>query len=446
MPTNTYVALRTTTLSSDTATITFDLTGISGYTDLVIVANQYVKFSSAGTAGVFLRFNGSSAAYYSTTVLYGNGSSALSARNTNQTRGQVAQTYTSTATTSTKFNPAIINIQNYSNTTTYKTTIGRGNAADGVVDANVMLWRGSTGSSTEAITSIEISTDGTTFYAGSTFSLYGISAIGGVTPKATGGTVTSDSTYWYHSFEMSGNFVPNQSLSCDYLVVAGGGGGGSWSGGGGGAGGFRTGSAFSVTAQSYPITVGGGGSGSPDRNSNGTNGTNSIFSTITSSGGGYGGSDSVKGGVSGGSGGGGAPNSGAGGSGNTPSTSPSQGNNGGTAGSGAPFPAGGGGGAGAVGSNGSGSQAGNGGAGTSSSISGTAITYAGGGGGSLDSGTPSGFGTGGVGGGGNGGGTTSGFPGTVNTGGGGGGGCGGGATTAGGNGGSGIVIIRYLKA
>ena len=44
--------------------------------------------------------------------------------------------------------------------------------------------------------------------------------------KATGGTVTSDSTYWYHTFTSNGTFVPNQSLSVEYLIVAGGGGGG----------------------------------------------------------------------------------------------------------------------------------------------------------------------------------------------------------------------------
>jgi len=172
---STYTPIATTTLASDASTYTFSSIPQT-YTDLIIIASQYVKFTSAGTAGVFLRFNGSSAAYYSATLLYGTGSSALSARNTNQTRGQVAQTYTSTSSTSTKFNPAIVQIQNYSNTTTHKTTIGRGSAADGVVDANVMLWRGSTGSSTEAITSIEISTDGTSFYAGSTFTLYGIAS------------------------------------------------------------------------------------------------------------------------------------------------------------------------------------------------------------------------------------------------------------------------------
>src|SRR5210317_2042945 len=77
------------------------------------------------------------------------------------------------------------------------------------------------------------------------------------------------------------------TTSVDYLVVAGGGGGGNGNGGdaagGGGAGGFRTGSSFPVTsATAYPITVGGGGSNTADGNP-------SVFSSITSTGGGKGG-------------------------------------------------------------------------------------------------------------------------------------------------------------
>jgi hypothetical protein len=77
-----------------------------------------------------------------------------------------------------------------------------------------------------------------------------------------------------------------------YLVVAGGGagGGGSPQSGGGGAGGLRTnfpgGSTFPVSPGStYPFTIGGGGSGSAST-AIGASGSNSIFSSITSTGGG----------------------------------------------------------------------------------------------------------------------------------------------------------------
>lgn len=233
------------------------------------------------------------------------------------------------------------------------------------------------------------------------------------------------------------NTTNTEPYNIDYLVIAGGGGGSSY--GGGGAGGFRTGTAFSLTrGTTYTVTVGAGGAGGSD--ANGTKGVDSVFSTITSTGGGYGGNVSTGGdGGSGGGGYGGTTPGNAGGSGNTPSTSPSQGNNGGrgltdnttyTAG-------GGGGGAGAVGSNAASQTGGAGGSGTASSITGSSVTYAGGGGGRTNVGTS---GAGGSGGGGqaytSG---TKGGNGTTNTGGG--AGSGAGASGGGGTGGSGVVIL-----
>jgi hypothetical protein len=220
-----------------------------------------------------------------------------------------------------------------------------------------------------------------------------------------------------------------------YLVVAGGGGGGGSWGGGGGAGGFRTASGFSITSgTSYTVTVGAGGAVD-------TSGGNSVFSTITSIGGGKGGTG-VGVGTAGGSGGGGAGNesglSPAGGAGTA-----GQGNNGGAGSSGFYLPAGGGGGASQVGFGGQGgtSAGGAGGAGTASSISGSSVTYAGGGGGSQYNGS---WGAGGAGGGGRGGANgAAAVNGTANTGGGGGGA---GNVTTSSVGGSGIVIISYPGA
>ena len=239
-----------------------------------------------------------------------------------------------------------------------------------------------------------------------------------------------------------------------YMVVGGGGPGSA--GGGGGAGGFRevktpntsyTASPLdgypnapnrvTVTAASFPITVGGAGS-------------DSVFSTITSARGGGGGFYGNGGaGNSGGSGGGGVA-CGAAGAGNTPPVSPSQGNNGGAGGGQPSYKAGGGGGAGATGGGSPGpSASGSGGAGIATSISGSSVTRAGGGGGSNQNtaGQLSSSGLGGPGGGGGGGATggpgptnrPTGVTGTINTGGGG----GGGFCVSSGNGGSGIVIIRY---
>ena len=226
--------------------------------------------------------------------------------------------------------------------------------------------------------------------------------------------------------------APVITSSVDYLVVAGGGGGGGGTyAGGGGAGGYRTASSFAVSAGT-PITVTVGAGGAVE-----VNGSNSVFSSITSAGGGYG-SVSTNG-SSGGSGGGsyGYPNGAyTGGAGNTPSTSPSQGNNGGNGISDnvSYTNSGGGGGAGAVGGNATSSQSGNGGNGLASSITGTSVTRGGGGGAGSHpaGGSP---GTGGTGGGGNGGfSPNNGTPGTANTGGG---------SGSNNTGGSGIVIIRY---
>jgi len=118
-------------------------------------------------------------------------------------------------------------------------------------------------------------------------------------PKATGGTITSDSTYWYHTFTANGTFTPLVTLSCDALIVAGGAGGGGDIGGGGGAGGLRTFTALSLsTAQG--ITIGGGGFGGPS-STNGGNGSDSSAFSYTSTGGGYGARYDLQGG-SGGSG------------------------------------------------------------------------------------------------------------------------------------------------
>ena len=272
---------------------------------------------------------------------------------------------------------------------------------------------------------------------------------------ATGGTITTvDTDYKVHTFTGPGDFTvssagnPIGSSTVDYLVIAGGGGGGRFNcAGGAGAGGFRESSgvasgcyttsplgsgvsALPVTATAYPITVGAGGSGAVSPN---TDGSNSIFNSITSAGGGKGGGAYVPG--NGGSGGGGSPDNPTGGSGNTPPVSPPQGNNG--APNSGPNRGGGGGGAIAAGCSVTGGN------GATTSINSSPVTRGGGGGGGGYLGQPGG--AGGSGGGGLGGNVNSpSADGTTNTGSGGGGQAGSSGTpTNAGNGGSGIVIIRY---
>ena len=296
--------------------------------------------------------------------------------------------------------------------------------------------------------------------------------------EATGGTVTTSGDFKIHTFTGDANFIVSSvgqtvaEKTVSYVVVAGGGGGGAQRGGGGGAGGFRegkvssdpytdspldAGSGITVTATTFPITVGAGGAAGamPSANS-GSDGSNSIFSTITSTGGGGGGAGPTGGdGRNGGSGGGSGsienPGSGdAPGNGNTPPVSPAQGTNGGPA---APGPssggetgAGGGGATQAGLTNPASNTAGDGGDGATTSITGSPTAYAGGGAGGNGTNTPTSGG--GTGGGGPGGGKpgvqpygTQGQAGTANLGGGGGGG--GDTGPAGGAGGKGVVILRY---
>ena len=235
------------------------------------------------------------------------------------------------------------------------------------------------------------------------------------------------------------------TVDVEYLVIAGGGGSGAGSaaGGGGGAGGYRTATGFTLQpGTAYSITVGAGGAGStsPDNN-NGTNGTDSVFGSITAVGGGGGAgtgpaSASYAGnGLVGGSGGGGRYG-GTGGAGTS-----GQGNAGGASTNGGARGSGGGGGAGAAGTDGGTgtTAAGSGGAGLASSITGTSVTRAGGGGGATWNSQT--YTNGGAGGGGNGGASAS--AGTANTGGGGGGN---GSSVAGQAGGSGVVIIAAQQA
>ena len=321
---------------------------------------------------------------------------------------------------------------------------------------------------------------------------------------ATGGTITTCGNFKIHTFTGPGTFCVSQignnsptipaggPAVVDYLVVAGGGSGGigdddEGSGAGGGAGGMReshstpvsgcytasplaTPTGVTITKTGFPITVGAGGTAAPFYTP--VIGSDSIFSNITSTGGG-GGCRSHPGSlpgdrINGGSGGGGFRSmcGQPAGLGNTPPVSPPQGNPGGSGGT--CYRATGGGGGGATAAGGAQTNSGSdnnprpgnsGGAGATTGITGSAVAYAGGGSsGSSHNNTTK---AGGTGGGGAGGascgavqpvGGISGSNGTANTGGGGGGGANGGgaadAITPGvgglsGAGGSGIVIIRY---
>jgi len=288
---------------------------------------------------------------------------------------------------------------------------------------------------------------GTLIYNATTNEVQGYGPEGWVNIKtleklaATGGTTstTARSGYTVHTFTGDGTFsVTSGSGNVEYLVIGGGGsgssgcGGNPCAGGGGGAAALMFSDSFPVTPGSYTVTVGPGGTRPSD-------GTDSVFGTITSDAGGRAGGSS-----SGGDGGGGNPGGCGGASSSSQASNPggtATGDPGGTNNSNSPGNGwgndggaassnnngGGGGGVGAAGGN-SAAWPGNGGAGLSYSIDGTSVTYGvGGGGGQAGTSTPGPNGTANRGNGGEGGG---GQPG------------GGGS---GGNGGSGIVIIAYAN-
>jgi hypothetical protein len=452
MATNTYVALDKITVSgSSTNTVTLSAIPQT-YKDLVIVCSG----TQAALTDMAIRFNGDTAGNYSKTLFSGNGSTPVTAPYTNAS--QIFVTYQSTTQANT-----IIHIMNYADTSVQKTVLAQGSATGTAVQLNSGAWRKSP---LEAINSVTIFPfGGTNFSDGYTVSLYGIAAEG-VNPaaKATGGIITSDSTYYYHTFTSTGVFTPNGSLTADVLVVAGGGGGASSKNGSGqggmgpgGAGGLLAFTSQSLTGIGYTCTVGGGGAGG--NSTAGANGGNSQFGGLTACvGGGAGGCENPNiNPAVGGSGGGGAFIHATGAAGTS-----GQGNAGGGGGPATGFgvAGGGGGGAGGIGAVGTtvspNSIGGAGGIGATSSLinamgaatgtgqlSGGNYYYAGGGGGSAIVGGAGGLGGGGFGSSGL---TGSAGNGTANTGGGGGstGGNSGAPTAA--SGGSGVVIVRYLKA
>ena len=169
----TYTPIARTTLGSDSATVTFS--NISGsYTDLVLVVTG--ALSSANWVPT-LQFNSDTGTNYSTTLLEGSGSSAVPERLSNKVEMFPGYSYGAWGTTL-NANNIIWNIQNYANTTIYKTVLARNNSNDstnsypGTV-ASVSLWR-----STAAISTIVVKVGGAgaNLKSGSTFILYGIAS------------------------------------------------------------------------------------------------------------------------------------------------------------------------------------------------------------------------------------------------------------------------------
>lgn len=162
--TGTYTLINSTTLTTATASVSFS--SIPGtYTDLVLVANYGITTDYYAPR---IRFNSDTGSNYSDTIISGNGSTASSERHTNATSIVISSTGVLSNTLN---NITIMNLNDYSNTTTYKTLTGRNSAAANEASSGVGLWR-----NTNAINSITIFLGSGNLYSGSTFKLYGIEA------------------------------------------------------------------------------------------------------------------------------------------------------------------------------------------------------------------------------------------------------------------------------
>jgi hypothetical protein len=152
-----YIALATTTLSSAAGSITFSSIPAT-YRDLILVANASSSFDDLGR----VQFNGDTGSNYSSVIMFGDGSSAVS------------EAFTSThiwtyRIGTTNRGTGILQIMDYAQTNKHKTVLARVGESGRMVSATAGRW-----ANTNAITSVTWTPQGGNWTAGSTFSLYGV--------------------------------------------------------------------------------------------------------------------------------------------------------------------------------------------------------------------------------------------------------------------------------
>jgi hypothetical protein len=177
---STYSTIATHTITGGTAT-SYTFTSIpQTYTDLILIASFAGNYPSNDRSQLVIQVgNGSvdTGTNYSVTSMTGNGTTATSGRSTSANWFSLA-TFPLVPSSSLQKNDLIVHFQNYSNTTTNKTVLGRATQMNSdnntpATVAEVGLWR-----STSAINTIRIKdlSDLYYFYPGSIFTLYGIAA------------------------------------------------------------------------------------------------------------------------------------------------------------------------------------------------------------------------------------------------------------------------------
>ena len=162
MPTSTYVALATYTVTGATDSIVeFASIPTTGYRDLVLT----MAYSPTTTETAYIRLNSDTGSNYSRVLMYGTGSSAISVADTNNRMRPGSGV---------SGNQMVLTAQflDCNATDKHKTVLTRFNDAGNEVAAAAFRW-----ANTNAITTITIGQDASgSFNIGSTFSLYGIEA------------------------------------------------------------------------------------------------------------------------------------------------------------------------------------------------------------------------------------------------------------------------------
>jgi hypothetical protein len=170
--TGTYTLINSTTLT--TSALTVALSSIPAtYTDLVCIVSARTDRSGQATDGLNVKINTDDGNNYSSTHMTGDGSTAASSREVSSSRWLTQSANLPGATaTSGIYSSIILHFEDYANTTTYKSMIGRFDLATSITGASVGLWR-----NTAAISTLTfISRNNANFVSGSTFKLYGIEA------------------------------------------------------------------------------------------------------------------------------------------------------------------------------------------------------------------------------------------------------------------------------
>jgi hypothetical protein len=170
MPT-TYTLIASNTLSSAAASVTFSSIPAT-YTDLTIRFAYRDTYSVAANAAQARVTHNGTTANYSLTDLTGNGASASSGRLSNQANYETDAGAPTNANTANTFSNSEIYIPSYlvsQNKPVGVFSVGENNNATAYMTARAVLWR-----NTDAITSITLTANISTFVAGSSFFLYGI--------------------------------------------------------------------------------------------------------------------------------------------------------------------------------------------------------------------------------------------------------------------------------